>query len=226
VPKRHRQRLLTLLPVMLLLAACGAFTDNSAERLEAGTVVMGVDQEPSILNGWLGEGNLQATHTLELAMLYPLWRLTPDFEYEPLLLEGEPEVTEDPFTVTYRLKDEATWSDGVPITAEDIRFTLETCLNDDFAIAVRAGCEKVDLQASEVVDDKTFTMARGEGLQQRLGHRDHRLQRPLPVRELEPRSVADPGPQRELLGRAAGHGEGHLPVHRGLDGAGAGAAGR
>lgn len=158
----RRRRGLALAVSILLLTACSAFTDNSADRLAGGTVVMGMDQEPSILNGWLGEGNLQTTHTLELAMLYPLWRLTPEFEYEPLLLDGEPEVTEDPFTVTYRLKDEATWSDGVPITAEDIRFTLETCRNDDFAIAVRAGCDKVDLEASEVVDDKTFKMVFSE----------------------------------------------------------------
>jgi peptide/nickel transport system substrate-binding protein len=64
----------------------------------------------------------------------------------------------NPFTVTYRLKDEAEWSDGVPITARDIQFTLEVCRNPDFNIAVREGCDKVDMAASEIVDDKTFRM--------------------------------------------------------------------
>ncbi|WP_226921329.1 ABC transporter substrate-binding protein [Georgenia subflava] len=151
-------RVIALALVGLLIAACGGAGPSSQDRLANGTLIVGLSQEPAIMNPWVSEGNLQATHSLTLPVLYPLWRLTPEFEYEPLLLDGEPEVTEDPFTVTYRLKEEATWSDGVPITAEDIRFTLETCLNEDFAIAVRAGCEKVDMEASEVVDDKTFRM--------------------------------------------------------------------
>ncbi|GAA4430246.1 peptide ABC transporter substrate-binding protein [Georgenia halophila] len=156
---RRKQALGLLLGFLMLASSCSALTPTDrGTRLENGTVVVGLAQEPAIMNPWVSEGNLQATHSLSLMVLYPLWRLTPDFEYEPLLLDGEPEVSEDPFTVTYRLKEEATWSDGVPITAEDIRFTLETCLNEDFAIAVRAGCQMVDMEASEIVDDKTFRM--------------------------------------------------------------------
>jgi peptide/nickel transport system substrate-binding protein len=164
------RKMLALLTVgaLALLTACSSGGEQ-AERdggdgggraggIDGGTVVYGADQEPAIINPWLSEGNLQATHSLTLTMLYPLWRVTPDFEYEPLLLDGEPEVTEDPFTVTYKLKDEATWSDGTPITARDIQFTLEVCRDPDFKIAVREGCDLVDMKASEIVDDKTFKM--------------------------------------------------------------------
>lgn len=149
--------------VALVAAACnGGDGDEGGERtggnIGQGTIVFGADQEPAIINPWLSEGNLQATHSLTLTMLYPLWRVTPDFEYEPLLLDGEPEVSEDPFTVTYKLKDEAEWSDGEPITARDIQFTLEVCNDKDLDIAVREGCDKVDMGASEIVDDKTFKM--------------------------------------------------------------------
>ena len=147
-----------VLALALAATGCGGGINRDDERLQRGVVVVGTGQEPPIINPWLSEGNLQATYSIALSMLYPLWRVTPDFRYEPLLLEGEPEITQDPFTVTYRLKQEATWSDGVPITAHDILFTLQTCLNPDFAIAVRAGCEKVDMAASQVVDDKTFRM--------------------------------------------------------------------
>jgi peptide/nickel transport system substrate-binding protein len=149
-----------LLGVVLLLVvtACGGGGERERSNVADGTVVFGADQEPAILNPWLSEGNLQATHNLTLTMLYPLWRITPDFEYEPLLLDGVPEVSRNPFTVTYELKDEAEWSDGVPITARDIQFTLEVCRNPDFNIAVRQGCDKVDMAASEIVDDKTFRM--------------------------------------------------------------------
>lgn len=145
--------------VLMVAAACsGGGAARDGGNIADGTIVYGADQEPAILNPWLSEGNLQATHTLTLAMLYPLWRVTPDFEYEPLLLDGVPEVSENPFTVTYTLKDEAEWSDGVPITARDIQFTLEVCRNPDLDIAVRQGCNAVDMGASEIVDDKTFKM--------------------------------------------------------------------
>ncbi|MFC7405538.1 ABC transporter substrate-binding protein [Georgenia alba] len=158
--RRSRKQGFALVLVLIMLAsACSALTpQDRSGRLADGTLVAGLAQEPAVMNPWVSEGNLQATHTLTLPILYPLWRLTPEFEYEPLLLDGQPEVEQDPFTVTYRLKEEATWSDGVPITAEDIRFTLETCLNEDYAIAVRAGCQMVDMEASRIVDDKTFRM--------------------------------------------------------------------
>jgi peptide/nickel transport system substrate-binding protein len=161
VPRNPLRRALLALTVtvLVLTAACGAGgTRSGSSNIGDGTIVFGTGQEPAIVNPWLSEGNLQATHTLTLTMLYPLWRVTPEFEYEPLLLEGMPTVTRNPFTVTYRLKDEAEWSDGVPITARDIQFTLEVCRNPEFNIAVRQGCDKVDMAASEIVDDKTFKM--------------------------------------------------------------------
>ncbi|HET7327582.1 MAG TPA: ABC transporter family substrate-binding protein [Nocardioidaceae bacterium] len=152
----------TVASLMVVTACTGGGGDGGGERsggsISDGTIVFGADQEPAILNPWLSEGNLQATHTLSLAMLYPLWRVTPDFEYEPLLLDGVPKVSRDPFTVTYKLKEEAAWSDGTPITAQDILFTLQVCRNPDFNIAVREGCSKVDMQRSRIVDDKTFRM--------------------------------------------------------------------
>lgn len=148
----------------LVLSSCtggadaGGSGNRDAAAVKDGTITFGADQEPAIMNSWLTEGNLQATHSLTLPVLYPLWRVTPDFEYEPLLLEGQPEVSRDPFTVTYKLKDEAEWSDGKPITARDIQFTLETCLDPKYDIAVREGCNKVDMGASQIVDSKTFKM--------------------------------------------------------------------
>lgn len=129
-------------------------TDEPTQPADAGTVVMGLEQEPNILNPILTEGNLFATSKVALTMLYPLWRITPDFQYEPLLLDGEPEVTsEDPFTVRYTLKEEATWSDGTPISADDLVFTLDVCLDEQWEITSRAGCDEVE--STEVIDDKT-----------------------------------------------------------------------
>jgi peptide/nickel transport system substrate-binding protein len=44
-------------------------------------------------------------------------------------------ITEDPFTVTFNIKDEAVWEDGSPITSEDIDFTWKAILNTRGAIS-------------------------------------------------------------------------------------------
>ncbi len=154
---RASRRLGVLLVVSaLLLAACSGGGQRLAGKpVEGGTLVYGLEQEPSILNP-VTRDDFSATK-VALTMLYPLWRVTPDFRYEPLLLDGEPQVSspgELPFTVTYRLKKEAKWSDGVPITAQDVKFTLDTCLNPDFQIVSRLEC--IDVERTNVIDDKTI----------------------------------------------------------------------
>lgn len=141
-------------------AAAGATAESEGEvaAQEGGRIVFGADQEPKILNPWLQEGNLTATSRVTLPVLLPAWRILPDFSYEPLMYEGEPEITsEDPFTVSHTIKEEAAWSDGETIDAEDFRFTFETCLNEEFDIASREGCDKIDFDAS-TFDGKTMEL--------------------------------------------------------------------
>jgi len=52
----------------------------------------------------------------------PLVRQDAEGEYHPLLAAFE---TEDAVTWTYTVRDGMCWSDGVPVTAEDILFTLQ-----------------------------------------------------------------------------------------------------
>jgi peptide/nickel transport system substrate-binding protein len=125
----------------------------AAEPAEGGTVVYGADQEPEVMNPMVTAGNLFATSIIVEPVLLGAYTVTPDFEYVPVLLDGEAEVTEDPFTVTYNIKDEAAWSDGTPITADDFIFTWQTIMNPDFDITSRDGYDKIT--DGEAVDDKT-----------------------------------------------------------------------
>ncbi len=152
----HIRGVLAAVVLAVLVAACsGGGQKPAGKPVEGGTLVYGMEQEPNVLNRMTREDF--ATAKVVLTTLYPLWRVTPDFRYEPLLLDGEPQTSppgELPFTVTYRLEKEAKWSDGVPITAQDVQFTLETCLNPEFEIVSRSGCD--DVERTNIIDDKTI----------------------------------------------------------------------
>jgi peptide/nickel transport system substrate-binding protein len=128
-----------------------------ATTVEGGTVVVAVAEEPATLNPWL------ASHDSNVAaiahpMLAPLWRVRPDGTFEPWLLADEPTVRAggqgEPFSVTYRIREEAVWSDGQPIDGGDVLFTLQTCLE----VAPRDDCAAVDIGRSQA-DGKQVTVA-------------------------------------------------------------------
>lgn len=133
-------------------------TESAGEPIEGGTVVFGHDQEPKILNPHLVEGNLEATSLVTRTILLGAYLVTPDFEYVPDLLDGEAEVEggEDGenFTVTWTIREEAEWSDGTAISAEDFQFTYDTIMNEEWDITSRSGYELIT--DTEIVDDKTW----------------------------------------------------------------------
>src|SRR5918992_276875 len=61
------------------------------------------------------------------AVLPSFYVVTPDLAYRPYLLDGEPDVrnTGDRMSVRFRIRPNARWSDGTPITVADVAFTAE-----------------------------------------------------------------------------------------------------
>ena len=121
----------------------GPFPSESLTPVEGGSIFFAADEPPVTLNAALTDGNALINSFIHAAVLSPLWRITPDFTYEPLLLDGEPEIDTKPFSVTYTLKEGLQWNDGWPLTAEDVAFTHETIMNPKFDIATRRGHEEV-----------------------------------------------------------------------------------
>ena len=52
----------------------------------------------------------------------PLVELDSDLNFQPMLADSV--MTEDNLTFTVHINDEAVWSDGTPVTAEDVEFTV------------------------------------------------------------------------------------------------------
>ncbi len=136
----------------------GGGTTTTTGPVTGGTLTIGYEQEPQILNSFITGGDMMATKDVESNVLLGLIRIKPDFSYEPMLAESIPDlanggVTENPFTVTWKLKPNAVWSDGVPVSADDLKFTFDTIMSDKWQILSRAGYEEIE--KAEVIDPKT-----------------------------------------------------------------------
>lgn len=64
------------------------------------------------------------------------------------------EVSEDGLTYTFNLRDDIVWSDGEPLTAEDVKFTYDAIASDLVETPRKSNVELVE--SMEVVDDNTL----------------------------------------------------------------------
>lgn len=163
--RRSTRKSVTMLVVVGLviglvgLAGCRTTPGTGGDQpVTGGTLTIGYEQEPDILNPFITGGDMMATKDVLSQVLVGLIRINPDFTYEPVLAEEIPDlenggVTEDPFTVTWKIKKDAVWNDGTPVTADDVKFTYDTIMDSKWQILSKAGYE--DIEKAEVVDDKT-----------------------------------------------------------------------
>lgn len=161
---RWWRRALALGLCAALLAACdgdadgdptvdaSAGPDGGAGPVEGGTVIFAANQQPTTLNAAAPDGATAVNELVWGAVLSPLWRITPGLVYEPLLLDAEPELGADPFSVTYTLRADLQWSDGEPLTAEDVAFTHEVIVDHELDVVAREGHRLV--RRTKVLDDR------------------------------------------------------------------------
>ncbi|MDI6717051.1 MAG: peptide ABC transporter substrate-binding protein [Actinomycetota bacterium] len=159
--KLSRHYLLVLV-IILTLAATGAYFSYPGikQNLRAAligskkpaniiNVVVGCSQEPKTLNPYLSNETPIATKIVTSNILWGLLAVTPDLRYVPRIAEQVPTlenglVTENPFTVIYNIRENAVWSDGTPITADDIKFTWQVIMDGRYKIADRSGYDKIE----------------------------------------------------------------------------------
>lgn len=124
----------TLVVVVALAAlACGPSAKSmsgagSADR-ESGPgrvaqVTFASDQEPTGWNNATASGSLSATAAI-VENVYPsAFVQTPDLDVEMNddLLVSAAQLSDEPQVIEYRIRDEAVWSDGTPISAEDFAY--------------------------------------------------------------------------------------------------------
>lgn len=121
-----------------------------------GRALIALIQEPGQLNQFF---TTQSGAQLSTLAVEPLFLPRADGSYEPLLAAEVPSVANggisaDSRTITYRLREGVTWSDGTPFTAEDVAFTYE--VYRDPGSTPQLGPAYALIEAVRVVDPLTI----------------------------------------------------------------------
>ena len=213
--------------VAVLVAAVVAVSP-AAGKLEqtpkrGGTVVFGPATEGTCLNPLTCAIN----NFIIEEVLPPALAAAPDSTWKPRLVSSVAFTKRPPLTLTYRIRPEARWSDGVPVTGRDFVFT-HNAIRKQFAD--RAPYPHTRVRSIRALDAKTVRVVlrtrdaawRGlfwlvlprhalvgerplKGLERRDRQPEDGLadrERPVPRRELGAWQAAHARPQPPLLGAA------------------------
>jgi peptide/nickel transport system substrate-binding protein len=125
-----RRLALAVALVAALLPVAGAGGADAQAPRRGGTLVMGTLREPPCLNAFMErchQGIPPAGHIMNL-VLRGAFAVGPGFTWRPDLVTSVDVTTRPPYTLTYRIRPKARWSDDVPITAWDFEFTHQALL--------------------------------------------------------------------------------------------------
>jgi peptide/nickel transport system substrate-binding protein len=138
-----RRLLLPIFCVAFLASACpeDEVRSPAERRPPAGTLRLAYPEEPLSLNPILARSS--AARDILRAVLPSFHLVTPDLRYRPYLLASEPTVKTvgERMRVRFRLQTNARWSDGRPVTVDDVAFTWRVMTDPDLPVAVRDGFE-------------------------------------------------------------------------------------
>lgn len=106
-----------------LLAVSGAGGTSAQTPKRGGTIaVTGLD-EPACLNPLVAACLESSPLFMVEEVLLPAFAVDARFTFRPRLVSGVDVSHQAPYTLTYHIRPEARWSDGVPVTAADFVFT-------------------------------------------------------------------------------------------------------
>src|SRR5262245_46350897 len=122
-----------------------------------GTVIFGGPfGEPACLTPFRGDCGWATSLTYAMVQgtaLAAPFSLGPDLSWQPSLVSSDTLPRSAPFTLTYRIRPEARWSDGVPITARDFVFTHRASLK--YIAAEAEDIDRTMVKSMSAVDAKT-----------------------------------------------------------------------
>ncbi|HYS35020.1 MAG TPA: ABC transporter family substrate-binding protein [Pseudonocardiaceae bacterium] len=132
-----------ILGLALVAAACGGGGGGGGSGKPAtkqgGTLNYGADQEPTGFNNNTSKDNGTSVANVMINVLPQAFHLTPDFKVamNTDLLDSAEQTSSQPQTIVYKIKQNAVWSDGTPVSADDFIYLWKnlngTIKNNDVA---------------------------------------------------------------------------------------------
>jgi peptide/nickel transport system substrate-binding protein len=106
---------------------------TSGQPVTGGVLTIGYDAEPDSLNAY----TTRLFASTESGIHEGLIVTNDKVEYVPNQVETVPTLDNggvqlDPLRVTYKLRPDLKWSDGQPLTSEDVKFTWQAIVNPNF----------------------------------------------------------------------------------------------
>lgn len=156
--KRQWTRTLSVIMTVVLLLAMAAFAAAEETPQYGGTLVIAYNQEPDTMN-------VYSTHLLadvQTCVIQGLVIPDHDMNYVPVLCKEVPtlengliQLSEDgqTMTITYNLRENVKWHDGVPFTSADVKYTWEAVKDEAFIAEGKEGSD--DIESIELPDDYT-----------------------------------------------------------------------
>jgi peptide/nickel transport system substrate-binding protein/microcin C transport system substrate-binding protein len=144
---------MTFLSIQAFAAKPDATPIGNAAAPSGGTFFYNLVAEPEILNPIYHSERV--TSQIAEFVMDRLLELNPETNaWEPGLAEKY-EVSKDGLTFTFKLRKNLKWSDGQPLTSDDVRFTIE-CVNDPAFKAVHRKSYYEDIAKIETPDPLTI----------------------------------------------------------------------
>lgn len=153
-------RLRKLLSLSLVLVMALMLVVVPAQAQDSGTLTIGFAQEPDSMNGFYSSmAFAQWANDLVNASL---WDIDNTLSAVPVLAAEVPSVenggiSEDYTEYTIKLKPGLTWSDGAPLTSDDLVFTYQM-IQDSANNFLQAGTIAEALVSAEAIDETTFKL--------------------------------------------------------------------
>ncbi|HEY1975146.1 MAG TPA: peptide ABC transporter substrate-binding protein [Candidatus Baltobacteraceae bacterium] len=134
---------------LFLLAGCSRSAIGGGGRhngTQPGVLRVAVVTEPKSLNPLLATDTTDGF--IDRLMFEPLVSADPKGDPVPMLASVVPSLTnggisKDGLTITYHLRRDAKWSDGTPVTSQDVKFSWQAIVNPNDNVISRHGYDNV-----------------------------------------------------------------------------------